>query len=493
MQVAINKKNIEVSQLMSIKRNSKAYKKPHIIFDAIHKVVEISKSLIPNRIEIVKNIINDPSFQRLKGIKQLGLADMVFPTATHTRFSHSIGAAYLGSRILKTMKDKLGSSTKQNKMINEENSLNLVLAALIHDIGHGPFSHTFEDFFQETLGQKIKHESWIENFIDNFHRKKIINQPTSEGIKEILSASNSKSINEECLTAKEKITPLLKDIISSQLDCDRLDYLLRDSHFCGVEYGRYDLEWLLHSLVPVTIQNSSYRLGISYKGIGSVEHYLISRRLMYLNIYQHKTVSGFTDNLLQFLVLLQEWVNDSDEKKEKILGQFLYNFLKKINEFKRRKSKKIKDFVDFSFDDYSHLTDYDVWFAIRNIYHFQSKNKKNMPAGLWELSQSFMERKNPKVIEISKKNRVVREKEIRTFCKKKYKNRKGFEIKFINPKVETYEKKEKPIYVFDESNNVSELSCISSIISLLDNKLEERVFVKFEKNIFRQIKSYFNK
>lgn len=209
-------------------------------------------------------LINTPEFQRLRRIRQLGMASLAYPGADHSRYSHSLGVMQTARRIL----DQLGRSS----YIAEQDRTIALCAALLHDLGHGPFSHVFERV-SGLHHERVTHE--------------LILNPDS-GVHQVLSAHEP--------TLPQRIVDIMRceprrtyvcDLLSSQLDADRLDYLLRDNLMTGSQYGGYDLEWLLHAL---TIDEKTDRLCVTWKGVSAVEAYLQSRYHMYRNVYFHKVV-----------------------------------------------------------------------------------------------------------------------------------------------------------------------------------------------------------
>jgi HD superfamily phosphohydrolase len=227
--------------------------KVYIICDPVHGMMKFTKA----QHNIISNIIDTPSFQRLRHIKQLSFAEFAFPGAVHTRFNHCIGAAYL--------------STKVSYALEIEDPELVMISSLLHDIGHGPLSHAFEHIYDDNL--KIKHERWTEKFITE-----IISQNTDSKLIEKLEKS-IKIINKTSAEYK-----LEQKIVSSQMDVDRFDYLLRDSHFCGVSYGVFDVDWLISCMEKnAEVDN----IVISSKGIRCLEHYLMARKLMTQNVCFH--------------------------------------------------------------------------------------------------------------------------------------------------------------------------------------------------------------
>jgi HD superfamily phosphohydrolase len=217
-------------------------------------------------------LLQAPEFQRLRRVRQLGLASLAYPGADHTRFSHSVGVMEMCRKIL----DQLSRSVR----IDACDRLAAVTAALLHDLGHGPFSHVFERV------SGVHHEKVTRRVIAEedsaVHRLLAAYDPALParvaGLLEgpLVGASSDAGVGR-----------VLHDCISSQLDADRLDYLLRDDLMTGSRYGQYDLHWLVRSL---TVDEKTMRLAVSYKGVSAVEAYLQARHHMYRNVYFHKVV-----------------------------------------------------------------------------------------------------------------------------------------------------------------------------------------------------------
>lgn len=209
---------------------------------------------IPN--ELVFDIIEHRYFQRLRRIKQLGLTDFVYPGALHTRFHHAIGATYLMQRTLDTLRSK-------GIMIFDAEYEAALIAILLHDVGHGPFSHTLEF----SLFKDVQHEQislWIFNKLNHEFGGRL------ELAKQIFTGTYHRKF--------------LHQLVSSQLDVDRLDYLKRDSFFTGVYEGTIGAERIIKML---NVENDE--LVVEEKGIYSIENFLSARRLMYWQVYLHKT------------------------------------------------------------------------------------------------------------------------------------------------------------------------------------------------------------
>ena len=216
---------------------------------------------------VLAKIIEHPFFQRLRRITQMGMAQLVYPGATHSRFLHSLGATHLMGIALRELRKKGIDITSQEK-------LGAKLAILLHDVGHGPFSHALE----HTLIQ-ISHEDISLALMQS------LNQQFDGALEEALA-----------IFAHQHPKPFLHQLVSSQLDMDRMDYLNRDSFFSGVTEGAIGHERLLQM---ITVKDE--QLMIEEKGIYSVEKFIVARRLMYWQVYLHKTVLGAEKLIVKIL------------------------------------------------------------------------------------------------------------------------------------------------------------------------------------------------
>jgi uncharacterized protein len=205
-------------------------------------------------------LIDTPAFQRLRRIRQLGAASMTFHGAESSRFTHSLGVMAIARRAF----DRITSHYPQL----QPHRPTVLCAALLHDIGHGPFSHTCEEVFGS------HHEHWTERIIRE-----------SEPVRSLLDQFDSGLIEQMVqVYRKRHPVPLVWQLVTSQLDCDRLDYLMRDSHSTGTPYGNLDLDRILMALGYDPV---SQQLVVAGKGLAAIEHYLIVRYFMYAQIYNH--------------------------------------------------------------------------------------------------------------------------------------------------------------------------------------------------------------
>ena len=274
------------------------------------------------RYPIILKLIDHPYFQRLNRIKQLGLSYLVYPGAHHTRFHHAIGAMHLMQNAIEVLKVK-------KVEISEEEELGALMAILLHDIGHGPFSHALE----HTLVKGVSHED--------------------------LSILLMKKLNEEfdgkldlsidIFTNKYK-KRFLHQLVSSQLDMDRLDYLKRDSFYSGVSEGVVSSDRIINML---NVHEDG--LVIEEKGIYSIEKFIVARRLMYWQVYLHKTVLA-AENLLVHILIRAKYLAGKGVElhASPVLRKFLYNNYSK---------------TDFDTNDvlesFTHLDDSDLYSAIK--------------------------------------------------------------------------------------------------------------------------------
>ncbi len=186
------------------------------------------------------------------------------------------------------------------------------------------------------------------------------------------------------------------DIISSQIDVDRFDFLLRDSHFCGVKYGLFDLDWLIRSLIKIEISPTT-RLGVSHKGEGAAEHYLLARRMMTKYVYHHPKCAVLAALMKLFLERIGTSVEDS---KIEFTPSYLHNFFKEAEQF-RRGFKSKDSFIASSYGYYKHITDFDIWQLMIHIDTGSisfDKDKSNKQ--IKKLASIFLKRRLPKVLRI---------------------------------------------------------------------------------------------
>ncbi|MDE0503052.1 MAG: HD domain-containing protein [Candidatus Poribacteria bacterium] len=244
-------------------------KRPYEIRDPIHGLIELSQKEL--------DIINTKAFQRLRRIRQLAMAFLVYPGTLHTRFDHSIGVMHIAGRICEQLKSSAGIETKECDGIR--------LAALLHDIGHGPFSHVSEYLLDLYAPNQASENSDREKI----HERVTVDIVKSESeIKEVLSSEERKFIID--MIVGKPTRDFKRDIISSDLDADKMDYLLRDSYFAGVKYGTYDLDKIVESCRVHFEEDESY-LAISDEGNHALEQLLLAKHHMTQQVYRHRVRS----------------------------------------------------------------------------------------------------------------------------------------------------------------------------------------------------------
>lgn len=270
-----------------------------------------------------KQIIDHEAFQRLRRIRQLGLTDMVYPGATHTRFEHSLGVMHLAT----LMFDAIVKKPENMKILNEELRYDksglkierqlIRLAALLHDIGHAPFSHASEELMPKNnkTGKQYTHENYTTAFIEGPLKSVIENNQRNKNCR--ITAKEVAALiegNKDVLGERA----FWKVIISSQLDADRSDYLLRDSYHIGVKYGIYDHARLLNTLALGIKSKSQVVLGINKDDLHIAESIIIARYRMFSQVYFHKTIRAFDYHLEKAMkrVLIDEKLPSPKELDE---------------------------------------------------------------------------------------------------------------------------------------------------------------------------------
>lgn len=223
---------------------------------------------------VVRSLLDTREVQRLRRVRQLGLASLVFPGAEHTRFAHAIGTAHV-MQALQDRIDACGDELPPEQRLDEEARADGLAAALLHDLGHGPFSHLFE----EVLPHAKHHEQWTQD---------ILLDPSTEVHQTLESISNGMSKRVTDLLSGDYRLGYLSHSVSGTLDVDRADYLLRDSHMTGVRYGLYDLDWLLHALTFACVEGRWVLAVQGRKGLPPVESFFLGRHFMYQQVYHHK-------------------------------------------------------------------------------------------------------------------------------------------------------------------------------------------------------------
>ncbi len=264
-------------------------------YDPLHRSINLNKE-DPAELMVIELIDSSP-FQRLRRIRQLGPAFLTFHGAESSRFTHSIGVFEIARRALSRL-------IKINHSLNEFRGV-LYASALLHDLGHGPLSHTSEEMFG------INHEYWSARIIQENHEiKNIIEKFSQESVNQITGIISGNQIPNKAIKA----------LVSSQLDCDRLDYLLRDSYTTGARYGQLDLERILDAMTIAPDGD----LAIHPKGLMAVEHYLITRNLMYRSVYNHR-LNEVSTWLLELIIRTARELGPSKVWADKYMKKWLWD------------------------------------------------------------------------------------------------------------------------------------------------------------------------
>jgi len=290
--------------------------KRKILNDPVHGFINIPSGLL---FEIVEH----KYFQRLRRITQLGLTNFVYPGANHTRFQHALGATHLMSVAIDIIRSK-------GHEISEHEAESVLAAILLHDIGHGPFSHTLEN----SIVEKISHETISDLIIEKLNKE--FNNKLSTALEIFKNKYHKK---------------FLHQLVSGQLDVDRLDYLKRDSFFTGVSEGVVGSDRIIKMLNVV-----NDKLVVEAKGIYSIEKFLIARRLMYWQVYLHKTVLSAEQLLVRILKRAKEIsLNSSNIFAPEPLKFFLKNNITKNN----LNNKALNNFINL--DDNDIISSIKIW------------------------------------------------------------------------------------------------------------------------------------
>ena len=245
-------------------------KESKVFRDAIHNYIYVDQPLI-------LELIDTPEMQRLKRIKQLGGVHQVYQSAEHSRFTHSLGVYHV---VLKMIND-----TILKDILSDYDKLTVMCAALLHDIGHGPFSHCFEEVF------KNSHEEYTIRIINGHSQVHQVLESFHQGFSKQVSS----------IITKEHPNKILVQMVSSQLDCDRMDYLLRDSHFTGTIYGHFDMARILRVL-----RVYDGKIVFKESGVQAIENYILARYHMYWQVYYHPMGRSYEQILMSIFKRIKD-------------------------------------------------------------------------------------------------------------------------------------------------------------------------------------------
>ena len=429
------------------------------IRDPIHGIIEYNKA--------EQKIIDSRPFQRLRRIKQLALASYLYPGANHTRFEHSLGVMHVAS----SMYDRLMKNAEKRKLEVDTSKYSreaVRYAGLLHDIGHGPFSHVSEYILAEINkdnpknvgGEKIEefHEfitvRIIENFIDG------ISCDLKETIVEIIK--------------KPRLQNAFAEIISGPLDADKFDYLLRDSYYAGVKYGIFDLDRILNIIEIIQQGKSISSLGIREEGVYNIEQFILSKYFIDNQVYRHIN-RNITD---QMIVRCVEFAYE--EKIEEVIK--LYEF--------RDEPEYYEDYINYYDDKLLQLISDKSDGKARKIAE-RILNRKllkySLPMKIEDIKDAILRRKTEAILNNSNKRKII-EKEVAQLLDFEYNDLIILNVDPKNPLLKLYpssKDQEESIMSIDKqgySKNFSEESQLSQNVPTLKNFGKIFIFAPFEES-----------
>lgn len=371
--------------------------------------------------DVIMKVIDSKAFQRLRRIKQLSGVSMIFHGAEHSRFSHSLGTYHIATKFL--------NNEHLNENLTEREKLLFITTALIHDIGHGPYSHAFENVFNtnhEIIGAKI--------LKDNKELSEILNEVDNDFLEDLIS-----------IILKKGKYPILEQLISSQLDVDRLDYLLRDAYYTGTPYGNIDVDRLIRVL-----RIKDNKVVFRKNGIHAIENYLINRYHMYWQVYFHRVCRAYE------VVLEKIYLRIKDLLEEGFMFDCNIEPIRKIIE------------NNFTIKNYLSIDDFYINGLVSS---FVNSNDEILKI----LSEDFLNRHIWSYVDIERNN-------VNEITKDMTKEK----IKYFTAKRKVYEQtypteEEDKIYILLENNEISTLYNESKIIkslSLSGQKSDEKFFFR---------------
>ncbi|KAF0422921.1 HD domain-containing protein [Pediococcus pentosaceus] len=403
--------------------------------DPIHDYVYVQD-------QVILDLINTKEFQRLRRIHQLGTTSFVFHGAEHTRFSHSLGCYEVARRIVESFARNYPSKTPSDGLWNNDERLVTLCAALLHDIGHGAYSHTFEHIFN------TDHEKFT---------TRIITDPQTEVNQVLRRISPDFSTKVASVISHDYPNPQVVQLISSQIDADRMDYLLRDSYYTGTNYGNFDLTRILRVMRP-------YEHGIAFQmsGIHAVEDFIVSRFQMYVQVYFH-SVSRSMEVILGHLLKLANQLYQSERanhRQRNFQPHYLMPFFDE----------------NFTLDDYLKLDD-----GVLNTYFLQWVDDED-PI-LSDLAHRFLDRVPLKSARITDQTRSLLP-ELKQLVAEA-----GFDSEYYTAENDSYDlpydaydptskKPRTQIELMQSDGSLVELSTVSDLVRAISGKVsrDERFF-----------------
>ncbi len=430
--------------------------KPQRIRDPLHDLIAFSKDEFEQGLW---RLVNTREFQRLRRIKQLGFSELTFPGATHSRFAHSLGVFHTARQLIEVVRRETGE-------VNEERERIALAAALVHDIGHGPFSHAFEEAIENLKMGASHHEVWTVETVTR-----------SPEISDALSKAGGEDFCEEVVKVIRDETPedIYAAIVSSQFDADRLDYIRRDRLMTGVRHGGFDYSWIYANLkvgaVPAAVDAGRLKeiqtLVLGSKAFEAAEDYVLGLFHMYFTVYFHKTTCAAE---AMFSALIQQ------------LGRLVGNGC--VDKTGLDKRDPIVSFLKTpSTEMYLQLDDCVIWVGLAQMRDAKDK-------GISELAARILDRKLYKAIDIMahyggdemKAERFrIRLDEAQESSRFKPNDILTKESQRESYRSHQYGSSEAPknIYIFDRDEKTPyDLSTRSKIVKALEQKSLFRVYVR---------------
>ncbi len=414
------------------------------IRDPVHNIIHFDKQEDAALLEL----IDTQAFQRLRQIKQLGLSSFTYPGAEHTRFAHSIGVTHLTKRFIDKISSLKGNQNRQFAQELQDNRKVALAAALLHDVGHGPFSHALE----KTTG--TRHEKWTIEMIRG-----------DTEINSVLSKYHIDPSEVADVIQRTHHSKAIVKLLSSQLDTDRIDYLLRDSKMTGAGYGTFDLEWMINVLT-IGEHNGDIEVGLDRdKGLSIAEDFVMARYYMYVNVYFHKTTRGAELLVDRIFSRAHELYNDGTAIE---LPLDLVEILSKKGQLRE------------TLTHYINLTDNTIWYFVT----LWSRHQDNI---LQDLCNRLLRRNFFKTVSASGEDFVEVADKILTYAHEKkiprdyyfpFDNQaqsSSYKDSYIMQSAKMGEREDEReasehIMLFDKKGNGQELSKVSDIINTIRNK-----------------------
>jgi uncharacterized protein len=274
------------------------------IRDPIHGAIEITAD--------ERSLVDSPQYQRLRNVKQLGFADLAFPGATHTRYAHGLGAMQVATKVFDAISPQLDLEPDDRARFRQT----LRLAVLFHDLGHAPLSHATERIMPRAALLKLP--AWVSDGQDrianheDYTLKLILDSGLAAEIRRRFASGGIEPEHVATLvlghpppgmqpfrSRGRDLLPILRQVVSGELDADRMDYLQRDSFFTGVNYGKFDSDWIIQNLATVTRDGRVF-LALQSRAVFAFEDFLLSRYHMFLSVYFHYSSVGYEELLQRY-------------------------------------------------------------------------------------------------------------------------------------------------------------------------------------------------